>query len=185
MALMPGTDSMRYTIPRLFRRGLTRFVWARELVIFLLFGATAALTTLSAGWVLYGGGWSIHLPYWCATAIAATAGLVVNFGLNYTFNFNFRNRSASQQFSTFCFVAGFGILLTSVLSESLLFVLERVAAGGVRLGNLTVRTKLAAHVLAVASVALYSFPAHRLVSFNVGVGARLRQIQLALFGCRQ
>jgi len=30
----------------------------------------------------------------------------------------------------------------------------------------------------VASVALYSFPAHRLVSFNVGVGARLRQYNL-------
>src|SRR3954463_3948715 len=71
MALMPGTDSMRYTIPRLFRRGLTRFVWARELVIFLFFGATAALTTLSAGWVLYGGGWSIHLPYWCAPEATA------------------------------------------------------------------------------------------------------------------
>jgi hypothetical protein len=32
--------------------------------------------------------------------------------------------------------------------------------------------------MAVASVALYSFPAHRLVSFNVGVGARLRQYNL-------
>jgi putative flippase GtrA len=180
-----GPELMLTVMPRWIRRAMTSVAWARELVMFVSFGATAALTTLSVGRVLYGDRLPIHLPYWCATGIAATVGLVVNFTLNYSFNFKFRDRSASQQFSTFCLVAGIGILLTSLLSETFLYAIERFAAGSFQLGDLAVRTKLAAHVLAVGAVALYSFPAHRLISFNIGIGARLRQVQLAIIGCRE
>jgi putative flippase GtrA len=175
-----GGEFVPDTMHRCLLRGLTRVVWAREAIMFVLFGATAALTTLSVGYAFYGDGSPVHLPYWGSTGIAAAAGLVVNFALNYTFNFKFRNRSAGQQFMTFCLVAGFGIFLTSALSEIFFYSLETVVVGGVQLGNLTVPTKLAAHVLAVGVVALYSFPAHRLLSFNVGIGARLRQIQVAI-----
>jgi putative flippase GtrA len=174
----PGRERKPVVVP--CSSAMIRLARARELVLFILFGATAALTTLSVGWVLYDGRFPIHVSYWFATGVAATAGLFVNFGLNYTFNFKFRDRPASQQFSTFCLVAGFGIFLTSALSEAFLYVLDRIAASSsFHLSNLTVR-QFAAHVMAVGVVALYSFPAHRLISFNVGIVARLRQLQLSV-----
>ena len=164
--------------PRGLRSSFLTVARARELIMFVLFGATAAAITLSVGWILYGSRLPIQVPYWSATGIAAAAGLIVNFGLNYTFNFKFRDRSASQQFATFGLVAGFGIFLTSALSAAFLHVLEYAAASSsFDLGNLIVRPQFAAHVMAVGVVALYSFPAHRLVSFNVGIFVRLRQLQ--------
>src|SRR5437868_10747942 len=92
----------------------------RELAAFLLFGGLAALANLLVGWQLYGRGLFPALPYWCATALAAASGLLVNFGLNYAFNFKFRDRSALQQFSTFAVVSLIGVAITSALSYGIL-----------------------------------------------------------------
>jgi putative flippase GtrA len=148
--------------------------------VFLIFGGTAALTTLSTGWVLYGTGLFPGLPYWCATGAAAFAGLVVNFSLNHFLNFRFRERSAFQQFSTFFVVSGVGALLSSCLSVALLHLFEFCFGNSLPPGGIIVPSKLAAHVGAVALVALYSFPAHKFLSFNIGIGARLRQLKVLI-----
>jgi putative flippase GtrA len=145
-----------------------------------MFGGTAAFTSLFISWALYGEAWFPSLPYWCATAAAATVGLVVNFVLNYLFNFRFRERTAFQQFWTFCAVSGFGIVLTSFLSESLLLLLQHNIGDNFHLGHVTLPPKFVANFVAVGLVVIYSFPAHRSLSFNVGIGARLRQLIVLL-----
>jgi putative flippase GtrA len=147
----------------------------KQLATFLLFGGLAALVNLLAGWQLYGTGLFPDLPYWAATATAAALGLVVNFGLNYTFNFKFRDRSAWAQFSTFCIVSLLGIVITSALSQGLLSVITLCAGTAFHLGTLEVRSTLAAHVGAVGLTVLYSFPAHKFLSFNTGIRAQFRQ----------
>jgi putative flippase GtrA len=154
---------------------------APSLALFLVFGGIGALANLAAGWLLYGMRPIPGLPYWLATSTAATAGLVVNFALNYSFNFRFRRRSALRQFCTFCAVAGVGVVLTGALSTVLLGLLRGPAGHDLVLGALTLRPDLAAHAGAVGLVVLYSFPAHKAVSFNVGIRARLRQLHV-LFG---
>lgn len=148
----------------------------RELFLYLLFGGLAALASLFAGWVLYEEALFPGLPYWGATTAAATIGLFVNFILNYFFNFKFRERTAFQQFGTFCVVSGFGIILTSFLSEIFFIILKSDIGDSINLGYATLPAKFVANFVAVGFVVLYSFPAHRLVSFNIGIGARLRQL---------
>lgn len=171
-------------VPERRRFDLWRFYCPRELFLFIGFGGTAALVNLFSGWLLYGAGLVPGLPYWCATAIAAFLGLFVNFMLNYGFNFGYRERTAIQQFSTFCIVSGFGVVLTSAVSEGLLLLFERLGGPGMALLGLRISAKFAAHLLAVLVVVFYSFPAHKAISFNVGLYARLQQLKLLLAGVR-
>jgi len=157
-------------------RRAKRALLVRELAAFLLFGGLAALTNLLVGWQLYGRGLFPALPYWCATAIAATCGLVVNFGLNYAFNFKFRGRSALRQFSTFCVVALIGVAITSGLSSGILSLLNGVVGPIVHLGGVGVKSVFAAHFTAVGLTVLYSFPAHKCLTFNVGIRARFQHV---------
>src|SRR5690348_15466967 len=121
----------------------------KELAVFLLFGGLAALANLLVGWQLYGRGLFPALPYWCATALAATSGLLVNFGLNYAFNFKFRDRSVLQQFATFCVVALAGVAITSALSYGILSLLNASVGPVFHLGSLQVKSVFAAHFTAV------------------------------------
>jgi len=146
----------------------------RELAAFLLFGGLAALTNLVVGWQLYGRGLFPALPYWCATALAATSGLLVNFGLNYVFNFKFRGRSALQQFVTFCAVSLVGVAITSALSYGTLSLLNTLVGPVFHLGSLQVKSVFAAHFTAVGLTVLYSYPAHKCMSFNVGIRAQFQ-----------
>jgi putative flippase GtrA len=97
---------------------LVRIYRSRQFVLFLLFGGSAAIVNLASGWLFYGptGG---PLPYWAAVTIAAMNGLLVNFTLNYIFNFRYRGRSAVRQLGTFCIVALVGIALTAGLAVTL------------------------------------------------------------------
>lgn len=155
-----------------------RLYCTRELFLYLLFGGAAAFASLFISWVLYGEALFPGLPYWCATATGAAVGLVVNFILNYFFNFKFRRRTALQQFFTFCMISGFGVILTSILSETLFFLLQCNVGNDLSLGPARIPIKLAANFLAVGLVVIYSFPAHSSISFNVGIGMRLRQLKV-------
>jgi putative flippase GtrA len=147
-----------------------------QLAAFLLFGGLAALVNLLVGWQLYGTGQFPGLPYWCATALAATSGLLVNFGLNYAFNFKFRGRSAFQQFSTFCIVSLIGVAITSALAGAILSLLVLQVGQTFHLGAVEVRSALVAHAGAVGLTVLYSFPAHKWASFNMGIRAQVRHL---------
>ena len=151
--------------------GQSRF--RRDLVVYLVFGGIEAAANLVVGWALYQGFPSLKLPYWVATSFAAACGLLVSFLLNY-FCFRFEERSALRQFGTFAIVSGVGVVLTGALSQALL-VPSRLLLDHPLLG-MSVAPKFAAHFTAVGLVVLYSFPAHRLISFNVGVRARLHQL---------
>ncbi|HVW72450.1 MAG TPA: GtrA family protein [Rhizomicrobium sp.] len=154
----------------------------KELGVFLFFGGLAALANVLTGWQLYGEGLFPRLPYWCATAIAAACGLLVNFGLNYSFNFRFRDRSAFQQFTTFCVVSLVGVAITSALSDIILSLFTSWTGAGFELGGMKVRSDLAAHVCAVGLTVLYSFPAHKCMSFNAGIRVQARHLCAQLSG---
>jgi putative flippase GtrA len=159
---------------------LARLRWPaflpRGLAFYVVFGGTAATVNLETGWLLYGSGPASHIPYWFATALAATAGLVTNFGLNYLYNFKYRNRSIFSQFFTFGIVSGIGVLLTAAIATAVRVTLYRFFGPFLYLGGAAIRLDLVAHVTAVGAVFFYSYPAHKAISFNVGLRARLWQL---------
>lgn len=113
-----------------------------------------------------------HLPYWMAVTLSSMSGLLLNFGLNYAFNFAYRERHMLSQLRTFFTVAVFGVLLTSVISSGTLSLLVRMPELALSEG-LKLSKEFAAHVFAVGVVSVYSFAAHKLFSFNVGLRRRL------------
>ena len=148
---------------------------AAQLILFLVFGGIAALVNLLVAWGLYGAGLMPGLPYWCATAAGAASGLVVNFGLNHAFNFKFRDRSAFRQFATFCIVSFGGVVLTSALSAGLYALWTEQVGHALHVEGLAFDAKFIANAAAVGLVVLYSFPAHKGLSFNAGIRARFQQ----------
>lgn len=163
-------------------RGLAGAVLAmflsRRFATFVLFGGLAAIVNLAVGWVLYTVPPFAHqLPYWLGVGIGAASGLLVNFGLNYAFNFRYNGRSAFAQLRTFSVVALIGVVLTSGLAQA---AVSFAALFGIedeyRLGGHTIDVEFSAHVLAVGLVTFYSFAAHSAFSFNVGIRRRLAGI---------
>ena len=148
-----------------------------QFIAFLLFGGAAAAVNLTVGWELYGTGLFPALPYWCATAIGAACGLIANFGLNHAFNFRFRDRTALQQFGTFCIVSLVGIAITALLSLAFLSLLMAWRGPVPTFG---IHSNLVAHVAAVGLTVLYSYPAHKAVSFNIGIRAQVRLMRAQL-----
>ena len=145
-----------------------RIFFSKQFIYFLLFGGMAALTNLLVGWLLYQGD-NAMLPYSLAVFIGASSGLLVNFGLNYAFNFGFRGRSMLGQFRTFFIVAAVGTLLTAMLARLFLAIMHWLGADGLTFGSQAVTDKLVAHVISVGVVTFYSFVAHKYLSFNLGI----------------
>ncbi len=151
---------------------------------FVLFGGTAALVNLAVGRVLYTLPVFVALlPYWLAVALGSGAGLIVNFGLNYVYNFRYLGRSAVAQFRTFTAVALVGVGLTALIAQAALGIAGWLGFGGrLTAGGVGVDTAFVAHVFAVGAVTFYSFAGHSLFSFNAGLRAGLRR---AISGIRE
>jgi len=160
---------------RRLARALAGLFLTRRFATFVLFGGLAAVVNLAVGWVLYTiPPFAHHLPYWLGVGIGAASGLLVNFGLNYAYNFRYFDRSALAQLRTFTVVAIIGVVLTALLAQGAVSIAalfgiedEHTVAGH------TIDVELAAHVLAVGLVTFYSFAAHSAFSFNVGIRRRL------------
>ncbi|HVW73782.1 MAG TPA: GtrA family protein [Rhizomicrobium sp.] len=151
---------------------LHRLYFSRRFMTFLVFGGTAAAVNLGIGWLIYDRHF-VELPYWLAVTVGAAAGLVVNFLLNYYFNFNFRGRSAFAQLRSFIGVSLIGIGLTALISELLhRFIMIKVLA----VGPWEVSQEFCCHFISVGAVTFYSYAAHSYLTFNVGFRERGKQI---------
>lgn len=151
--------------------------FSRQFARFLLFGGISALVTIVCGYVLYSTG---ALPYTFAVFVGAVSSIIVNFLLNYWFNFNYRGRKALSQFNTFFVVAGIGTLLTAGLAKLFLFVFHALDTHTLGIGNHAISAEFAAQVLAVGLVTLYSYAAHKYLSFNEGICKAFGRMRMAM-----
>ena len=149
----------------------TLFFFSKNFLYFLAFGGTAALVNLGCGYVLYRL-WS--LPYFLSVFLGAASGLLVNFMLNYYFNFNYRGRGLLSQFRTFFVVAAGGTVLTAALARAFLTLLHAGGIVSITVLGRAFAAELLAHVLSIGVVTIYSFLGHKYFSFNVGIRGQLR-----------
>jgi putative flippase GtrA len=158
-----------------------RFFLTRRFATFLVFGGLAAVVNLVVGRMLYTlPPFAALLPYWMAVVIGSAAGLLVNFGLNYAFNFRYRGRSAAAQLRTFVLVALGGVALTGAFASAALALATMLALPArIELAGLSLGADFLAHVAAVGLVTFYSFTAHSLMSFNAGLRAFLLRLLAA------
>ncbi len=154
-------------------KALVRMFFSWRFATFLIFGGIAALVNLLVGRALYTlPGPAALLPFWMAVLIGAASGLLVNFGLNYAFNFRYRGRSAFAQLRTFVIVALGGVGLTALLASVLLGLAHWAGlTEGLTLLGWHLSTPFLSHAGATALVTFYSFAGHSVFSFNAGLRA--------------
>jgi putative flippase GtrA len=173
----PASASPRDRLASLLQALLGMFV-SRRFATFIVFGGLAALVNIGVGKTLYSvPGIAAVVPYWLAVAVGAASGLLVNFGLNYAFNFRFQGRSAGAQLRTFIVVAIGGVALTALIAQSLVGLAGWFGVvSPVRIAGVALDTGFIAHVAATGLVTFYSFAAHSAFSFNVGLRTRLMRL---------
>lgn len=149
-----------------------KFLLSRNFLYFIAFGGTAALVNLICGYFLYN---AELFPYIVSVFIAASAGLLVNFFLNYKLNFKYKGRKLSQQFGTFLVVATIGTVLTAIVAHFSMQLLLFFEIEDVALAGFAVSSQFVAHVFSVGVITVYSFIAHKYFSFNVGIRSQVRR----------
>lgn len=154
-----------------------RLFFSRRFATFIVFGGLAAVVNLGVGKTLYSvPSLASAVPYWAAVAAGALSGLVVNFTLNYAFNFKYGGRPAGAQLRTFIVVAMGGGVLMVLIAHSLVWVAGQIGlTAPLQVAGVTLEIGFIAHVIATGILTFYSFAAHSLFSFNVGLRARLRR----------
>ena len=108
-----------------------------------------------------------------AIVLGGLAGLLVNFTLSRRFVFSGDNRSARQQLLTFALVSLTTIGLRLVVAHALVALFALPAFAMITLLPVAAPAERLAHLGAVALVTIYSFLAHKHVTFAGGFLTRL------------
>lgn len=117
----------------------------------------------------------LHQPLFLAMAITlgSIAGVTVNFLLSRRFVFVIDTRPASQQFLTFAIVALGGLGLRLLLAYAFMALFALPVFVWISALPLPAAAERIAHLASVALVTIYSFLAHKHISFTGGFLNRL------------
>jgi putative flippase GtrA len=142
-----------------------------QFVLYLAISSIAALVNLFVGFSLYALlGLSAGVLYSLSVSIGYLAGMAVNWSLNRAITFPGSSRRALSELRTFGVVALVGLLLTVALAAALRGTLAPVLADFVGRSGLHVPSADAvAQVMAIGTVAIYSFMAHKWLTFAHGI----------------
>jgi putative flippase GtrA len=136
----------------------------RQIALYGMFSGLAAGVNIGSRYLFSTGGlgftWSVILAY--------GLGMIVNFLLNRYYNFPRGPRAAVHEMRTFLVIAGFGLVITTVVSNLLIPVAHALPGAWA-----TGEAETAAHVTAVALTAVYSYCGHKFFTFREGVRAGL------------
>ena len=151
------------------KRGLAIRV---QFLLYLAISSIAALVNLLVGFSLYALlGLSAGSLYALSVAIGYLAGMAVNWSLNRVFTFPSSGRRRLAEIRTFLVVALIGLLLTVALAAVLRSTLaSNIAELLARAGSIPAPSvETTAQVMAVATVAVYSFLGHKWLTFARGI----------------
>ncbi|MGB3335941.1 MAG: GtrA family protein [Devosia sp.] len=117
----------------------------------------------------------LHHPLFFALAITlgGLAGVSVNFALSRRFVFTPDTRPVLQQFLTFAIVAFSGLGLRLVLAYALIALFALPALAAIAALPVPAAAERLAHLISVALVTIYSYLAHKHISFTGGLLNRL------------
>ena len=134
---------------------------------FLICSGTAALVNIATGQLLYGLlGLSEGWQYSFSVAVAFFMGMVVSFALNRKYTFKPSGRKIRMEGTDFLLVSLGGLLLTTGIAQLLYFHTGFASLSIFRVLPVSVTPETLAHVAAVGCTAIYSFTAHKYISFR-------------------
>lgn len=132
--------------------------------IFLLCSGSAAAANLGVGFLLYNiVGLNGFVGYPISVALAFVSGMGVSFVLNRKFTFPPSGRARRLEMADFTAVSVVGLVLTTVIAQVLRWGMSGTLAA---FGAGIIQPDTSAHVIAVGLTAIYSFFAHKYISFR-------------------
>lgn len=134
---------------------------------FLLFSGFAAAVNLLAGQLFYGVlGFAEGWQYAFSVGIAFLCGMVVSYRLNKRYTFPPSYRDAHREITDFFLVSIGGLILTSSMAYGLRSQMPGMLGDMTALVPLPISIETLAHVISVGVTAIYSFLAHKFISFR-------------------
>lgn len=134
---------------------------------FILYSGFAALVNILTGQVLYGFlGLSEGWQYSFSVSTAFIAGMAVSYFLNRRYTFHPSGRKMSREATDFFLVSIGGLVLTTGLARFLYFKTDLAEIGLSGVFPAFVTPEAFAHIAAVGTTAIYSFTAHKYISFR-------------------
>lgn len=131
---------------------------------FIIFSGFAAAVNLTVAYILYGVmGFDEGRAYALSVSLAFLAGMAVSFFLNRRFTYLASGRPVVTELRDFLLVSVGGMTLTTALAWSLDTHADAVIT---RLVDGLLLPETVAHVCAVGLTAVYSFFAHKFISFR-------------------
>lgn len=134
---------------------------------FLLCSGLAAVVNLAVGYLLYGLlGLNGPIGFPVSVALAFASGMGVSFVLNRRYTYPTSGRPASQELRDFFGVSLVGLALTTGVAFLLNYNAHAILVSVADSLPGTILPETLAHLVAVGMTAIYSFLAHKLISFR-------------------
>lgn len=125
------------------------------------------MVNIFTGQLLYGVlGLSEGWQYSFSVSVAFFVGMLVSFSLNRRYTFKPSGRKVSREGTDFLLVSVGGLLLTTGVAQLLFFRAGHALDGIGGVLPVAVPAETLAHVAAVGTTAVYSFTAHKYISFR-------------------
>ncbi len=125
---------------------------------YILFSGLAVLINIVSRMVLSN---YLNMVYYLAITTAYILGMIVNFVLNKNYNFPEGPRKYYQELRTFMVISFIGLFLTNGMAYLILMLIQSQSE--------IIYKKSIAHILAVGFVSIYSFIAHKLLTYKGGI----------------
>lgn len=143
--------------------------------MFIFCSGTAAAVNLIVGYLLYGvAGFDGVWGYPLSISVAFASGMAVSFVLNRRFTYVRSGRAVGHEMRDFILVSLVGLCLNTGIAWALFLAAEDALVG---LLPARIMPEMAAHLTAVAITAVYSYLAHKWISFgsaNAGWRSRVK-----------
>ncbi len=140
---------------------------------FLACSGLAAMVNLIVGQVLYGlAGLDDGWQYGFSVALAFISGMAISYVLNRRYTFPPSGRAMHDEITAFFMVSIGGLVLTTGIAQALYSGAAPELVRLARVFSLPLDAETLAHVMAVGITAVYSFLAHKGISFRRAKAAR-------------
>lgn len=137
----------------------------KQFILFVLIAGLAAMINIFLRFIFSN---VVRLEFYLAVSFAYITGMFFNYYFNKRYNFRSGNRNFIREFNTFFIVSAIGLILVNIFSFFFLKLFSKIGVNQKYIDTLS-------HVLAVFLVGMYSFIAHKYLTFQDGIITGLKK----------
>lgn len=137
----------------------------KQFILFSLIASIAVVINVSLRYVLSN---IVHFEFYTAVTVAYLSGMLFNYFFNKKYNFRTSNRKYIKELHSFLVVSLVGLILTNLFSFVFINLFAQIGFSGNNLDSYS-------HISSVLLVGIYSFIAHKYLTFREGIIVGLKK----------